>query len=88
MSWCGDCCYFKGEDTDGYGVCYRHEIVGDVCHCSDICCREYVSEEEKRHYMSLLRKCQRCLTTVGKDDLDVEAICGAIDFVVGYLKIY
>jgi hypothetical protein len=38
--------------------------------------------------MALLRKCQRCLGTAEKDDLDIEAICAAIDFVVGYLKIY
>jgi len=47
-----------------------------------------ITEDEKRHHMAMLRKCQRCLTeNIGtKEDLDVKAISEAIDFVIYYCK--
>jgi len=86
---CGGCCYFMSEDTDGFGFCPHVDI--SVCekHCSDSCsCGMFVSEEEKRHHLAVLRKCQRCLNGVDNKDLDVKAIGEAIDFVVEYAKMF
>lgn len=89
---CGACCYFKHEDTDGWGLCPKlREKTGDIeeTHCSDLCtCDGYASEEEKRHHMAVLRKCQRCLKSAENKDLDVENIQKAIDFLVSYCKLY
>lgn len=92
-SVCGSCCYFKFEGADGWGQCINAgcpDVIG-VCHCSDLCvCGGYVSEEEKRHHLAMLRKCQRCLDgNIGtKQGLDVKAVGEAIDFVVSYCKDY
>jgi hypothetical protein len=48
----------------------------------------FVSEDEKRHHLAVLRKCQMCLKGVDNKDLDVKAIGEAIDFVVEYAKLY
>lgn len=90
---CGACCYFKHELTDGYGWCdklAKFNLEG-VVYCSDPCiCDSFVSCEEKRHHMAMLRKCQRCLNdNVGtQQDLDIKAIGEAIDFIVDYAKMY
>lgn len=92
---CGSCCHFKYEDTDGWGLCPKLVekdpcVVGAV-HCSDECvCGGFASEEFKRHQMAVLRKCQRCLKrNIGTDqDLDVEDVCFAIDFLIDYAKLY
>jgi hypothetical protein len=93
--YCGACCYFKHELTDGYGWCDKlAEKSSDRCgvsYCSDPCrCGSFVSYEEKRHHMAMLRRCQRCLRdNVGtQQDLDVKAIGEAIDFIVDYAKMY
>jgi hypothetical protein len=62
-----------------------------VVHCSGVCILgSFVSEEEKRHHLAMLRKCQRCLhENIGtKNDLDVKAIGEAIDFCVDYIKVH
>ena len=47
------------------------------------------SEVFKRHQMAVLRKCQRCLrSNIGtKQDLDIEDVCCAIDFLIDYAKL-
>jgi hypothetical protein len=62
-----------------------------MVHCSGACILgSFVSEEEKRHHLAMLRKCQRCLhENIGtKNDLDVKAIGEAIDFCVDYIKVH
>lgn len=90
-AYCGECCHFKHEDTDGFGWCYKlaeFNLEG-VVHCSDPCiCDSFVSCEDKRHHMAMLRKCQRCLKNADNKDMDVKAIGAAIDFCVDYLKSY
>lgn len=85
---CGACCHFEHEDTEGWGICPFQDVC-DSMHCSDLCnTGNFVSVEEKRHHLAMLRKCQRCLSgNIGtKQDLDVKEIGGAIEFVVGYCK--
>lgn len=89
---CGACCHFEHEDIDGWGVCpFQDSPIGSPMHCSDLCTTDmFASEEEKRHHLAMLRKCQRCLSgNIGtKQDLDVKEIGEAIDFVVSYCKIH
>lgn len=89
--FCGSCCHFKYEDTDGWGLCPKlanRDGVG-AAHCSDLCsCGGYASEGFKRHQMAVLRKCQRCLKNADNRDMDVEDICFAIDFLIDYAKTY
>jgi len=86
---CGACCWFKFEDTDGWGYC-SCAAVGDssgVMHCSDLCTTDkFVSVQENRHHLAMLRKCQRCLRNLDNRDMDVEEILKSIDFVIGYVK--
>ena len=89
---CGACCHFEHEGIDGWGICpFQDAPIGSPMHCSDLCTTDgFVSEEEKRHHMAMLRKCQRCLgENVGtKQDVDIIDIDKAIDFVIGYIKIH
>ena len=92
---CGSCCHFKFEDTDGWGLCQKlsdKDLYGiGTIRCSDLCsCGSFVSERDKRHQMAVLRKCQRCLRrNIGtSQDMDVEDVCFAIDFLIDYCKMY
>lgn len=87
---CGACCHFMYEDTDGWGICPFQDVC-NAMHCSDLCTTDkFVSNEEKRHHLAMLRKCQRCLkSNIGTEHaLDVEDICFAIDFLIDYAKLY
>jgi hypothetical protein len=82
---CGFCCHFKHEDTFGIGLCKE----GKPMYCGDECdCGDFVSVEEKRHNMAVLRQCQRCLKAADNKDMDVVSITRAIDFIVDYSKLY
>lgn len=87
---CGSCCHFKYEDTDGWGQCVFTHC--GMSHCSDLCTAEehYATEEEKRHYLAVLRKLQHSLSiNIGTiHDLDVKSISEAIDFLICYSKLY
>ena len=86
---CGECCWFKFEDTDGWGYCSCVAGGDSSCvkHCSDLCKTDkFVSEQEKRHHLAMLRKCQRCMHLAENKDLDVAEIQKSIDFVVSYCK--
>lgn len=86
---CGSCCWFKFEDTDGWGYC-PHIADGEtsgMTHCSDLCTQnKFVSKSEKRHHLAMLRKCQKCLHLADYKDMDVSEIQKSIDFVVEYAK--
>lgn len=86
---CGACCHFKYEDTDGWGQCVFAHC--GIMHCSDLCtCDSFATEEEKRHHLAVLRKCQRCLEKnfIKLHDIDVQSVDEAIDFIVSYAKLY
>ena len=87
---CGNCCWFKYEETDGWGQCVMQDIC-DSMHCSDLCTTdEYVSNEECRHYIAVLIQANRY-----RRDNNVPAIYRmpdpkdlgqAIDFAIKYIK--
>lgn len=87
---CGGCCWFKFEETDGWGQCCcpDGECILGVTHCSDFCTgARYVGIDEKRRHLAVLRKFQRCLSQVVKNkDVDVKSVCDSLDFVIGYCK--
>ena len=89
---CGDCCWFYGEDADGYGFCpFRfaetHEC-GQKCEVP----LKYVSKKEMRHHMAVLLQWKRYMSDrseltlykpVSNDDLHK-----AQDFSFRYMKVF
>lgn len=55
---CGGCCWFYGEDTDGYGLCPMSLM--ESKRCDEPCTNEeFVSREEMRHHMAVLLQLSR-----------------------------
>jgi len=93
--FCGECCWFYGEKTDGWGFCVH---LKDMCDgsdfkvCSDLCTTdEYVSRQEMRHHMAVLLQYNRWLT----DWIGVKRYCpdrvdlmDATEFAYKYMKIF
>ena len=96
MSYCGDCCWFYCEQSDGEGFCIlRKGEYADIVGC-DVKCTEvfdssqFVSREEMRHHIAVLIQANRY-----RRDRHVPSIYGmpnpielgkAIDFSVKFLK--
>ena len=89
--FCGDCCWFYGEDTYGCGVCpYRF---AELKKCGQKCevPLKYVSKKEMRHHMAVLLQYHRWL----KDWITVKRICPdkieleeAAEFAYEYMKVF
>ena len=45
LKCCGSCCWFKHEDTDGFGVCYQR-YPDHIPYCGDDPCDKYISNKE------------------------------------------
>jgi hypothetical protein len=90
--YCGECCYLMGEDTDGYGLCYRRGSNGipNTARCSDKACSRYVSEQRKRDHIATLIRANRWRRDPHVPAIyrmpDPTALGRAIDFAVEYLK--
>ena len=98
-NYCGCCCWFKHEDTDGWGICYGNES-GIGYHiddeffprCEQTACSKYVSNEEQRHYQAVLLQANR----YRRDDHvpsiyrmpDHMELWKAIDFAYNYIKTF
>lgn len=96
---CGCCCWFKHEDTDGYGICYGSKYaigyrIGNECfpRCNNTPCLDFVSNEQMRHHMAVLLQANRY-----RRDPHVPAIYRmpnpkelgeAIDFAIEYIKVF
>lgn len=90
--FCGECCWFYAEDTDGWGQCLRQELC-DSMNCSDLCTTdEYVSRKDMRHHMAVLLQANRY-----RSDDHVPAVYrmpdqkefgSAIDFAVEYMRVF
>lgn len=88
--YCGECCWFYAEDTNGYGCCPFQ--FADVKECGGKCGVpvKYVSKEQMRHHLAVLLVQKRWLD----DDMfihyapDGDEVCKAIDFAVNYVKIF
>lgn len=90
--FCGECCWFYGEDTYGYGNCpFRF---ADVHECGQQCDtpNKYVSKTQMRHYQAVLLQANR----YRRDDNvpaiykmpDPKELGKAIDFAFEYIKVF
>ena len=89
-NYCGGCCWFCYEQTNGWGQCIVQEMC-DSMHCSDLCTTDkYLSKNDMRHYMAVLLQFNR----YRRDDEGIyrcpnpTEIGEAIDFAVRYLKVF
>ena len=100
--FCGECCWFYGEDTYGNGFCAeaKGEAWGDIVRCDQKCiyykggCDNpcFVSMEQMRHYQAVLLQANR----YRRDDNvpaiykmpDQTEIGEAIDFACEYIKVF
>lgn len=90
--YCGECCWFYGEDTDGYGVCPFK--FADVRKCEQPCeaGEHFVSKKQMRHHQAVLLQANRY-----RRDQNVPAIYRmpnptelgkAIDFAGEFIKVF
>lgn len=89
---CGNCCWFYGEDTYGYGSCpFRFaELQG----CSEKCpiTEKYVSKEQMRHYQAVLLQANRYRRDDNVPSIyrmpNPKELGKAIDFAYNFIKIF
>ena len=90
--FCGECCWFYGEDTYGNGICpFRF---AETHECSQKCevPLKYVSRKQMRHYQAVLLQANR----YRRDDNvpaihkmpDPKEFGEAIDFAYNFIKIF
>lgn len=89
--FCGECCWFYGEDTYGYGVCPFQFAELRLC---DLPCNinKFISKQQMRHHLAVLTQANRY-----RRDQHVPAIYRmpnpkdlgkAIDFSINYIKTF
>lgn len=53
--YCGECCWFCNELTDGEGECFKKDLLADSMNCSDECDNgAFVSRERRDKYLEEL----------------------------------
>ena len=86
---CGNCCWFKYEDMDGFGNCVKND---SLQRCSDDACGKYISTEQARHYVAVLL----CHNRWRRDNnvpsvyrmQDAKELGKAMDFAYEYIKTF
>jgi len=92
MNYCGECCWFHGEDTDGYGFCPF--LVYDMSKCDDRCRLplKFVSKKAMRHFRAVLIQANRYRRVQSVPSIyrmpDVRELGRAIDFASEYIKVF
>ena len=90
--YCGECCWFYAEDTDGYGCCPFQ--FGEVVACDRSCKSpdDFVGKEEMRHHMAVLLQTNRFFTRVTPTNF---IICPSLierinawNFAYKYMKVF
>jgi hypothetical protein len=88
---CGDCCWFKHESTDGWGMCYENNDYEPV-YCGAMSCDKYISVVEMRHHLAILmlhNRLRRSNEPTGFYKMqDPKEIGLAIDFAIKYIKTF
>jgi len=86
--FCGECCWFYAEDTDGYGLCPLALMESKRC---DEPCTEgrFVGRTQMRHHMAVLLQLSRYY----EDPIShlspwYEDKVRAIDFAVEYMRVF
>lgn len=90
--FCGNCCWFYGECTDGWGCCMLQDMC-DSMHCSDLCTTgEFISKQEMRHHMAVLLQANRYRRDNNVPAIykmpDPKELGRAIDFAYRYMKVF
>ena len=58
--YCGNCCWFHGETTDGEGLCAYNPLFDLFSNrCSSPACADYISRQEMRHHIAVLLQWRR-----------------------------
>ena len=93
--WCGECCWFCFETTDGEGQCVE---VGDdgypmmMTRCDSKACKKFVSRQEMRHHMAVLLQDRRymhdCNVKAIRKPVDSVERGKAIEFAYKYMKVF
>jgi hypothetical protein len=97
--FCGDCCWFFGECTDGDGCCAKHYWEEPkngrdpmLTRCDKKACKDFISDEEKRHHLAVLIQHNRWRRSDEVPNhcrmVNPTELGKAIDFVCEYVKIY
>lgn len=55
-TYCGECPFFKYEDTDGYGIC---DIIGNESNCSLICAFDKQEKLTNKQAIKVLHHTQK-----------------------------
>lgn len=89
--YCGSCCFFKHEDTDGWGICYEDND-NSFQNCGTIACPHFISNEQMRHHVAVLIQSNRYRRDKHVPAIyrmpDPKELGKAIDFAVKYLKTF
>ncbi len=97
--YCGNCCWFFGECTDGDGCCAKHYWEEPkegqdpmLTRCDKGACPDFISTEEKRHHLAVIAQHNRWRRSneVPNHCFMVHPIelGKALDFVLDYIKTY
>lgn len=91
--YCGECCWFYAEDTEGYGLCPL--ALMETKRCDEPCTNgEFVRKDDMRHYMAVLLQQRRWQEWFeGKRDGEIflpsrEDEINARDFAYKYMKTF
>lgn len=96
---CCGCCWFKHEDTEGFGICYGSKYaIGyhieneGFPRCNQTACGKYVSNELMRHHMAVLLQANRYRRDEHVPAIykmpDPKELGRAIDFAVLYMRTF
>lgn len=86
--FCGECCWFYGEDTYGYGFCpFRF---ADTHECGQKCDvpLKYISRKEMRHHMAVLLQYHRADESMNYRFPGGDALEDAVVFAYRYMKVF
>ena len=86
--YCGECCWFYGEDTFGYGLCPL--ALMEQKRCDEPCTNgRFVSREDMRHYQAVLLQFGRYMkdSFIHKMPKQIEVV-RAIDFAYDFIKVF
>jgi hypothetical protein len=90
--FCGECCWFYGEDTYGYGFCPFRFAESHICDMPCDAGEHFVSKQDMRHHMAVLVQSNRYRMDQNVPSIyrmpDPKELGKAIDFSVEYMKVF
>ena len=90
-NYCGECCWFVFENTDGHGQCMKVGgnglPYGKFCDCSNKSCKRFVSREDKKRYIDLLHSFQNWMENNGRM-ADGDEFVYAVKFATEYIETF